>query len=251
VVGSPADAYWVNFGSRPGEYLYEGRGIRRGMWTVSWFRDLVSGADAAGLPAGGRTTEETLNIEAASVPAGCGGLMTLLDWLPPAEAPHRRGAFIGFDGTQGRAHIYRSMLEGIALTMGGHIERMQEDLGRHFTSVVVAGGGSRSDVMMQILADVLDRPVSRPAMPDAAGLGAAICAAVGAGVHRDWDTAVTEMVARGPGFTPDPTGVAAYRRIARVYSRLYAMTDPLFAWTGGGDQPEGAGSTAPYGTPSP
>jgi sugar (pentulose or hexulose) kinase len=251
VVGSPADAYWVNFGSRPGEYLYEGRGIRRGMWTVSWFRDLVSGADAAGLPAGGRTTEETLNIEAASVPAGCGGLMTLLDWLPPAEAPHRRGAFIGFDGTQGRAHIYRSMLEGIALTMGGHIERMQEDLGRHFTSVVVAGGGSRSDVMMQILADVLDRPVSRPAMPDAAGLGAAICAAVGAGVHRDWDTAVTEMVARGPGFTPDPTGVAAYRRIARVYSRLYAMTDPLFAWTGGGDQPEGAGSTAPSGTPSP
>jgi sugar (pentulose or hexulose) kinase len=216
-----SDCYWVNFGSTPGERLYESRGIRRGMWTVSWFRDLVSPA-----------TEEVLNAEAAEVPPGSGGLVALLDWLATPEAPHRRGALIGFDGTQGRAHIYRAVLEGIALTMGGHISRMEHALGRRFTRVVVAGGGSRSELMMHIVADVLDRPAVRAAVPDAAGLGAAICAAVGAGVHPDWDTAVAEMVTPGPVFTPDPAGASAYREIARTYARLGELTDPLFAWMG-------------------
>jgi xylulokinase len=241
--GSRADSYWVNAACTPGECLFESQGIRRGMWTVTWFRDLVSGPGPAGGPVT-KAMQEVLNVEAASVPPGCGGLMALLDWLPPTEVPHRRGALIGFDGSQGRAHVYRSILEGIALTMDGHVTRMQRDLGRGFTSVVVAGGGSRSDLMMQILADVLGRPTSRTATPDAAGLGAAICAAVGSGVHSDWETAVTEMVTSGPTFTPDATRVAAYRRIARTYSRLHELTDPLFAWTTGTVAPDAAPAAA-------
>ncbi len=225
-VGEPG-AYWVNFGSTPGERLFESRGIRRGMWTVSWFRDLVSGPGS-----GPGSMEELLDAEAAAVPPGCGGLMTLLDWLAPPEAPQRRGALIGFDGTQGRAHVHRAILEGIVLTMGGHLTRMEDALGRRFTEVLVAGGGSRSDLMMQIVADVLDRPASRAAVPDAAGLGAAICAAVGAGVHPDWGTAVAEMVTPGRVFAPDPAGVAAYREIASTYARLPELMDPVFAWTG-------------------
>ncbi len=237
-----ADDYWVNFGSVPGEYLYESGGIRRGMWTVSWFRDLVSagagaGAGAAAGAAAGAgaralSAEQVLDAEAAAAPRGCGGLMALLDWLAPPEAPHRRGALIGFDGTQGRGHVHRSILEGIALTMAGHISRMERALGRDLTQVLVAGGGSRSALMMQIVADVLDRPACRAAMPDAAGLGAAICAAVGVGVHPDWDTAVEAMVPPGRVFAPEPAGVAAYRRIARTYARLPELTEPLFAWTG-------------------
>ena len=225
-----ADGYWVNFAATPGDYLCESHGIRRGMWTVSWFRDLLSGSDAA-VATG--TVEGALDVEAAAVPPGCGGLFALLDWLPSADAPHRRGALLGFDGTQGRAHVYRSLLEGIALTMGGHLARMQRDLGREFTSAIVSGGGSRSEVMMQILADVLDLPTSQAAVPDAAGLGAAVCAAVGAGLHPDWESAVTEMVTPGRLFVPDPGRVAAYRRIARTYARLHELSDPLFTWTSG------------------
>jgi xylulokinase len=223
--GDSVGGYWVNSGSRPGERLYESRGIRRGMWTVSWFRDLVSGGAAVPV------SEDVLNAEAAAVPPGCGGLMTLLDWLPSPEAPHRRGALIGFDGSHGRGHVHRSILEGIALTMAGHIRALERGLGRRFTSVVVSGGGSRSDLMMQVVADVLDLPASRAAMPDAAGLGAAICAAVGAGVHPDWDAAVAAMVTAGQVFEPDPAGVAAYRRIAAAYARVHELSDPLFAST--------------------
>lgn len=238
-----AQGYWVNFGATPGGYLYESHGIRRGMWTVSWYCDLVAGtcgaggAAKAGSPPDGQSLEELLNAEAATVPPGSGGLMTLLDWLPPTDAPHRRGALVGFDGTQGRAHIYRSILEGIALTMIGHITRMEQALSRRFHTILAAGGGSRSDLMMQILTDVSGRPARRSGTPDAAGLGAAICAAVGCGLHPDWDTAVAEMVTAGDVFIPDPARVAAYQEIKRIYSRLTEFTDPLFTWM---SQPEPA-----------
>lgn len=231
--GTTADAgsedYWVNFASVPGTYLYESHGIRRGMWTVSWFRDLI-GADAA-TEMHRSSSHELLEHQAAQVPPGCGGLMTLPDWLAPTERPYRRGAFVGFDGSQGRAHLYRSILEGIALTMAGHITSMERALGRHFTSTIVSGGGSRSELMMQIVCDVLDRPTRRAGMSNAAGLGAAICAAVGSGLQPDWDTAITEMTTTGPTFTPRSDHVAAYRAIGETYARVTDFTDPLFAWT--------------------
>lgn len=226
--GRAGEHYWVNSGALPGEYLYESRGIRRGMWTVSWFAELVAGSP--GGPNERRHLKEILNAEASTVPAGCGGLFTMLDWLAPAEAPFRRGAMIGFDGSQGRAHLYRSILEGIALTMYEHVSGMARDLDRRFSTVAVGGGGSRSDLMMQIVADVFDRPAVRTAMPDAVGLGAAICAAVGAGVHPDWETAMAKMVRPGLVFTPEPSQVAAYRDVQQTYARLTNFTDPLFAW---------------------
>lgn len=234
-VGSTGDAdvedYWVNFGATPGTYLYESQGIRRGMWTVSWFRDLLVG-DAA--PDAERVSlQAQLEREASQVPPGCGGLMTLLDWLAPTEAPYRRGAFLGFDGTQGRGHIHRSILEGIALTMAGHIARMENALVRRFQTVIVSGGGSKSDVMMQILADVLGRPTRRAGIDDAAGLGAAICAAVGNGIYPDWDTAITEMTTIGDVFAPGPEPVAAYKGIIEAYAQITDHTDPLFALTTG------------------
>jgi sugar (pentulose or hexulose) kinase len=229
-----ADGYWVNFGATPGGYLYESHGIRRGMWTVSWFRDLVSGPGGTAAGDRSRSVEGTLDVAAALVPPGSGGLVALLDWLPPAEAPYRRGALLGFDGSQGRGHVHRSILEGVALTMLGHVRRMERDLGRRFGKVLVAGGGARSDLLVQILADVFERPVRRTAMPDAAGLGAAICACVGAGLHPDWDTATAAMVRPGPELAPDPARAAAYRDLARTYSCLHELTDPVFRWTGRG-----------------
>lgn len=227
-----SDDYWVNFACIPGKYLYESQGIRRGMWTVSWFRNLVAGGDAPNTDtAADDELLEQLEREAAEVPPGCGGLMTLLDWLAPTGAPHRRGAFLGFDGSQGRAHMYRSILEGIAMTMAGHIGRMEQALGRSFATVIVSGGGSRSAVTMQLIADVMDRPAGRAGMSDAAGLGAAICAAVGSGLHPDWDTAITQMSTPGRTFMPQPDRVSTYRGISADYAQITKFTDPLFAAT--------------------
>jgi xylulokinase len=211
------DSYWANFAARPGKYLYESTGIRRGMWMVSWYRGVLDGP-----------SESDLDSEADELAPGCNGLLTLPDWLAPGHATWRRGALLGFDGSQGRAHIYRSILEGIALTMANHIAAMEQALGRQLSPVLVSGGGSSSDLMMQILADVFDRPTRRTTVNDAAGLGAAICAAVGHGIYPDWDQATAAMVTAGDGFAPDARAARAYQKINKVYATLTTFTDPLF-----------------------
>jgi xylulokinase len=231
-IGSSAtsadDSYWANFAARPGRYLYESTGIRRGMWMVGWYRNVLEGRHGEEPPAGTARLEDALNAEASELAPGSNGLLTLPDWLAPGHAVWRRGALLGFDGSQGRAHIYRSILEGIALTMANNTAAMEHALGRRLSPVLVSGGGSRSDLMMQIAADVFDRPARRTTVNDAAGLGAAICAAVGHGIYPDWDQATAAMVSVGDEFAPDPGAARAYRKINKVYAALTTFTDPLF-----------------------
>lgn len=210
-----AEAFWTNFACRPREYLYESRGIRRGMWTVSWLRDLLG-------------SEDWLNEGAATVPAGSDGLIAVLDWLAPVDAPFRKGAFLGFDGRQGPFHMYRAVLEAIALTMCANAGDMAGELGAEFERVLVSGGGAGSDVLVQIVADAFDRPARRA--QGGAELGSAICAGVGLGLFAGFDEAVAAMVRNGSEFVPDPEAHEQYRRLREVYRALPGHTDPLFAW---------------------
>jgi xylulokinase len=232
---------WQNFSSIPHRYLWESDGVRRGMWTVAWFRDLVSGLGASGQGVG-VNVEELLGAEAAHVSAGSGGLVTVLDWLAPDAEPHRRGMFLGFDGTQGRAHIYRSILEAIAFSMHRNLQALEAARDQNIEELIVTGGGASSDLFLSIIASVFGVPVRRPAVTDAAGLGAAICAAVGVGIHRDWEAAVDAMVRTETVFHPDAELSVAYAQWER---RALAVTDraqQLFV-----DLPSVGEGTAPLG----
>lgn len=211
------DTFWTNFGAEPGSFLYEGGGVRRGMWTVSWFRDLLADAD-----------ESALSRGAAAVPPGSDGLLVSLDWLAPDDDPSRRGAIVGFDGTQGRFHIHRAILEAITLEVVLGCERMAESLGRPVTEVICSGGGASSDVMLRIMAAVFGVPVRRPKVVDAAGVGAAISAAVATGVHPGWREAVQSMVHLEPSIQPDPGGVEAYVGVRERYERVIPRVRRLF-----------------------
>ncbi|MFC7788084.1 FGGY-family carbohydrate kinase [Microbacterium sp. MAHUQ-60] len=230
VADSPdgGDAHWVNFGSRPGQYLAESVGIRRGMWTVSWLRSLLhehaEGGDDLYL------LDRRLGEAAEAVPPGCDGVAAVLDWLAPDDAPHRRGAFIGFSGMQGRGHLQRAVLEAIAFTMADHIEAMAADLGRTFRSVLVTGGGAQSPLLVSMIADVLGIPVQRARVDDAAGIGAAVSAAVGSGLHPDWDAAVATMVGRTEPQHPSPAS-AVYRSLRAWHRGIRARVDALDAWS--------------------
>lgn len=224
----PIDAHpdvWTNFASEPGRYLYESGGVRRGMWTVSWFRELLG----AGREPGAAPSEAELGREAESVPPGSGGLIVSLDWLAPSDAPERRGAIVGFDGTQGRGHVFRAILEALAVTVGGSCRALVEAQGRELREVVVTGGGAASELMLRILAAVFDRPVRRPGIADAAGVGAAVSAAVAIGLHPDWDAAVAAMVRPGQLVEPEPELVEAYRTVRADYERVIPRVRELFA----------------------
>ena len=201
-------SYWTNFSSVPGAYLHESAGIRRGMWTVSWVRDLVG------------QTEEELNEAASRVPAGSHGLLTVLDWLAPTDEPWRRGAFVGLDARHGAAHLHRSVLEGIALTMQRHTAAMSTELGSELRRLVASGGGARSELMLQILADVFDRPVTRTRAASAASLGAAICAAVGVGAHPSFGAATSAMVHADVVLEPTVEGARRYAQLSPAHAAL-------------------------------
>jgi sugar (pentulose or hexulose) kinase len=151
--------------------------------------------------------EQYLEREATEVPAGCDGLMTVLDWLASDDKPFRKGSMLGFDARHTRGHVYRSIMEAIALTMKHHVDAMCGELGIELDEVVVSGGGASSPLFMQIFADVFGIPASRPVGGGGAALGSAICAAVGVGVHPDFDTAV--------GSDDRPASVRAARRTHR------------------------------------
>lgn len=220
------DRYWVNAAAVPGRFLYESGGIRRGMWTVSWLSELVSAAAPDLVEPHAR--QEWLEEGARKLPPGSDGLMTIPDWLPPGHAPHRRGAILGLDASHGAHHLYRSVIEGIALTMRGHTEAMEDALGRTRGRLLVSGGGSRSDLISQIVADVFGRTVERARVADAAGLGAAICAAVGHGTHAGFASAVEAMTRPGEVVQPDPAAQRHYDAMRKVYADLAELTDPLF-----------------------
>ena len=93
------------------------------MWTVSWLRQLVSAARPTWSTP--HDVEAWLEAGARDVPPGCGGLLTVPDWLAPGHAPHRRGTVVGLDGSHGPHHLHRSVLEGIAMTMRRHVEAME------------------------------------------------------------------------------------------------------------------------------
>ena len=144
-------------------------------------------------------------------------------------AAEARGAIIGFGDVHTRAHIYRAILEGLAYALREGAERMMKRTGLPITELRVAGGGSQSDAAMQITADIFGLPATRPHVYEASGLGAAIDAAVGVSLHRNFETAVAEMTHKGDTFTPNPEARGVYEGLyQRVYRRMYDRLRPLY-----------------------
>lgn len=225
---SPAH-FWTNFASIPNRYLYESSGVRRGMWTLSWFLDLLGPEVAERAASTGLAREQYIEREAALVPAGCDGLMTVLDWLATTDKPFRKGIMLGFDARHSRGHLYRSILEAIALTMKHHVDAMCGELGITIHELVISGGGSNSPLMMQIFCDVFGIPASRCIAGGGASLGAAMCAAAATGVYPDIETASARMAGARQSFTPNAASSGIYQLISdTVYHDIRQHTDALF-----------------------
>jgi len=221
-------AFWTNFACVPHKYLYESGGVRRGMWTLSWFLDLLGPEVAAAAAAQGVSRETYIEREAERVPAGSDGLMTVLDWLAPTDKPFRKGEIIGFDARHTRGHVYRSILEAIALTMKDNADAMCAELGIDLREIVVSGGGATSPLFMQIFADVFGIPASRSLGNGGASLGAAICAAVATGVYPDFATAAARMTKPRESFAPNLASTDVYRRENEtVYRSIHDATDGI------------------------
>ncbi len=220
--------YWPIMSSRPETLIYEGYGIRKGMWTVSWLRDMLGESLIRDAVAQGMSPEDLLNRKAALVPPGCNGLMTVLDWLTNPWEPFKRGIMIGFDSKMDYAWIYRSILESIALTLKNNYDNMSSEMNQFARHIIVTGGGSNSSLFMQIFADVFNLPARRNEVNGCASLGAAINTAVGLGLYTSYEAAVEKMVRVKDIFMPDEASALRYEALNKgIFKELTTHTDVI------------------------
>ena len=214
----------------PGAYSLEIQ-IYRGYWMVSWFKQEFGHREQAIAEERGIEPEAILDELVQQVPAGSMGLILQPYWSPGVKVPgpEAKGAIIGFGDVHTRAHLYRAILEGLAYALREGMERTERRSGVPVRELRVSGGGSQSDAALQLTADIFGLPTSRPHTCETSGLGAAIDAAVGLGLHRDFESAVREMTRIGRTFEPDPHTHELYDGLyRRVYKQMYRRLKPLY-----------------------
>ncbi|GBO85510.1 carbohydrate kinase [Marinobacter adhaerens] len=214
----------------PGHYSTEVM-IYRGFWMVSWFKREFGLRERKIAEERGIEPEALFDELVKAVPPGSMGLMLQPYWSPGVRqpGPEAKGSIIGFGDVHTRSHIYRAILEGLAYALREGKEKIEKRSGVKIRKLRVAGGGSQSDAAMQLTADVFGLPAERPHTFETSGLGAAIDAAVGLGLHPDFDTAVTNMTRVGDVFHPNEETRALYQRLySEVYLRMYPQLQPLY-----------------------
>jgi xylulokinase len=206
----------------PGNYYVE-HILRGGVYTVAWFVENF----AADLRAAhsGRPAETILEEAAAQIVPGAEGLMLVPYWnnvMNPYWDPLATGITIGWSGVHGRAHFYRAILEGIGYEQRLVGDAMMAATGQRFAEYVAMGGGSRSRLWLQIMADITGIPVVQSTTNEATCLGAGILAAVGAGWYADVQEAADAMTGTAEAYVPGPASMEVYNHLYQdVYRTLF------------------------------
>ncbi|MDX1735039.1 MAG: FGGY-family carbohydrate kinase [Halioglobus sp.] len=205
--------------------------VQRGYWMVNWFKREFGLRETRLAAERGVTAESLFEDLLRQVPPGAMGLIVQPYWSPGVRipGPDAKGAMIGFGDVHTRAHIYRAIIEGLAYALREGKERLEERSGHRITTLRVSGGGSQSDEAMQITADIFGITAERPHTYETSGLGAAINAAIGAGLFPDYGSALERMTHEGDKFVPIADNVRIYEQLYReVYLKLYDRLSPLY-----------------------
>ncbi len=175
-----------------------------------------------------------LVASAAEVPAGSDGVL-FLPYLSGERTPHpdplARGAFVGLTVRHTRAHLVRAVLEGVAFGLRDSLDLIRET-GVAVDQVRASGGGTRSGLWRQILADVLEAEVVALGTAEGAAYGAAVLAGVGAGWHASVEDATEAWVTLNDRTEPSGTDYSeANERYRALYPALRSTFHDIAATT--------------------
>jgi len=198
--------------------------IFSGGTSLRWVRDQLCGDLVARAGAEGRDPYELMTALAERSPVGARKLLfnpSLAGGSSLDPSANIRGAFLGLDLGHTRADLIRATLEGIALNLRLALDALRS-LGEVGAEMVVVGGGSRSPLWRQILADVLEIQIVKTAVGQEAGsLGAAALAAVACGLWTDFRR-LDEIHVREAVASPIPDHARHYRRLLAVFDEARA-----------------------------
>ena len=214
----------------PGAWSLEVQ-VYRGYWMVDWFKRQFGAREVAQATELGVAPEALFDDLVRDTPPGSMGLLLQPTWSPGVRipGPEAKGAIIGFGDVHTRAHLYRAILEGLAYALREGGERAAKRAKAPLRELRVSGGGAQSPAAVQLTADIFGLPTGRPHTHETSGLGAAIDAAVGLGLHSSFQSAVADMVHLGELVEPDPDRHCLYDQLyRRVYRQMYDRLKPLY-----------------------
>lgn len=202
-----------------------------GMWTFEglqnaaagafrWFRDEIAAYELFRDKDG---VYDTLNHMIENTPPGAKGLL-MLPYFAGSAAPRwnseAKGCFLGLTLGHDRGCMARACVEGITLEQKDIMESIAID-GLDIKCVRIVGGATKSEVWNQIQADIYQEPCETLMVPDAAALGAAVCAGVGVGLFEDVQEGVRKMVKVKKRYEPNPENAGIYQALYRLYHQAY------------------------------
>jgi xylulokinase len=189
--------------------------------SLRWYRDTVAP----------EVSYDELLAPVAGIPAGSEGLV-FLPYLTGERAPYpdpnARGAFVGLTVRHSLPHMTRAVVEGVAFGLRDSFELIRDAGLGQIDQVRVSGGGARSALWRQILADVLDTELVTVNTTEGAAYGAALLSGVGAGIWADVDAACNATIQIVDRVKPRAHQVARYSSFYPVYRGLYAVCKPTF-----------------------
>lgn len=170
------------------------------------------------------------NRLAAQVPAGSDG-MIYLPYLSGERTPimdaHAKGMFFGLKLEHDKRFFIRSVMEGIIFSLKDSLALL-EDMGIQSGTIIASGGGSVSEVLLQIQADIFEKEIRVCSVKEQACLGACILAGAGTGVFKDVESACSRFVTfNDMVYRPNPDTTEVYRKNYEVFHRLYQNTKEL------------------------
>jgi xylulokinase len=199
--------------------------------SLRWLRDNIGLPERALERWTGVGAYEILTKEAEGVPAGSDGLL-FLPYMQGERTPHldayARGGWIGLTASHDRRHLVRSVLEGVAFSLKDCFAIIAEQ-GLALEQVRATGGGARSPLWRQIIADVLNVELVTTSAQEGPAFGAALLAGVASGIYASIAHACHTTVHVVERTEPQPANARVYANLYEQYRALYPALKPIIS----------------------
>jgi len=197
---------------------------------LRWFRDNFAEKEREEAKKKSIDIYDLLTSMAAESPLGAKELF-LLPYFEGSGTPtfnrKARGVFLGLTLAHSKNEVLRAILEGLSYELRTNIEAI-EKLRTEITEIRAIGGGARSDFWSQLKADITGKPLVVPNVTEAAALGAAILAGVGAELYKSVEEAVKAVYKEKSRFSPRVENIKRYDRYYNVYGKIYEPLIKIF-----------------------
>ena len=197
--------------------------IYRGYWMLVWFSKEFAQKEIEEAEIQKMAVEELLNHNLATIAPGSDGLVLQPYWGPGLRRPLAKGSIIGFSSIHTREHIYRAIIEGIAYALREGLEGIERSQRHKVKEIMISGGGSKSDTICQITADVFGLPVSRVQTYETTSLGAATATFLALGEFKSVEEAEKAMSHKKDTFNPNQV---AHQQYNFLYKKVYLKVFP-------------------------